>query len=256
VEVLACVKRVPATGGRISLTDDAQAIDTRFLGFTVSPHEECAVEEAVRLVEAHGGTATVLTLGADVAADQLRDAVAIGAQRAVLLETDGEEWDPIATADAIVAAVRADAEAGRPYDVLLFGNEAADTGGYQVGIRVAHALGLPVVAGIKGLRIADGGATARRESSSGGWEIFEVALPAVFTVKEGINLPRYPSVPGRLRAKKAEIERRRPTPRAAQLERIRLRLPPQEASQVEMLGNGPEAAPAVVDVLQRLGLVG
>ncbi|HEY7667046.1 MAG TPA: electron transfer flavoprotein beta subunit/FixA family protein [Actinomycetota bacterium] len=250
------MKRVPATGGRITLTDDRQAIDTRFLGFTVSPHEECAVEEAVRLVEIHGGTATVLTLGADVAADQLRDAVAIGAKRAVLLETDGQEWDPVATADAIVAAIRADAEAGRPYDVLLFGNEAADTGGYQVGIRVAHALDLPVVSGIKGLQIADGRATARRESSSGGWEIFEVTLPAVFTVKEGINLPRYPSVPGRLRAKKAEIERRQPTPRAPQLERLRLKLPPEETSQAEMLGTGPEAAPAVVEVLQRLGLVG
>jgi electron transfer flavoprotein beta subunit len=256
VEILVCVKRVPATGGRITLTDDAQAIDTRFLGFTVSPHEECAVEEAVRLVEAHGGTATVLTLGADVAAEQLRDAVAIGAQRAVLLETDGEEWDPATTADAIVAAVRADAEAGRVYDALLLGNEAADTGDYQVGIRVAHALGWPVVAGIKGLEIADGRATARRESAAGGWELFEVGLPAVFTVKEGINLPRYPSVPGRLRAKKAEIERREPVPGTAHLERIRLRLPPEAASHAEMLGSGPEAAPAVVDVLRRLGLVG
>ena len=255
MEILVCVKRVPATGGRITLTDDAQAIDTRFLGFTVSPHEECAVEEAVRLVEAHGGTATVLTLGAEVATEQLRDAVAIGAQRAVLLETDGEERDPAATAGAIVDAVRADAEAGRSYDVLLFGNEAADTGDYQVGIRVAHALGLPCVAGIKGLEIAENRATARREAASGGWEIFEVALPAVFTVKEGINLPRYPSVPGRLRAKKAEIERSRPAPRDALLERIRLKLPPEEASHVEMLGSGPEAAPAIVSVLQRLGLV-
>jgi electron transfer flavoprotein beta subunit len=256
VEVLVCVKRVPATGGRITLTDDAQAIDTRFLGFTVSPHEECAVEEAVRIVEAHGGTATVLTLGADVATEQLRDAVAVGAQRAVLLETDGSEWDPAATAGAIVAAVRDDAEAGRSYDVLLFGNEAADTGDYQVGIRVAYALGWPVVAGIKGLELADGRATARRESAAGGWELFEVALPAVFTVKEGINLPRYPSVPGRLRAKKAEIERRAPAPGVAGLERIRLRLPPEAESHVEMLGDGPQAAPAVVEVLQRLGLVG
>jgi electron transfer flavoprotein beta subunit len=255
VEILVCVKRVPATGGRITLTDDERAIDSRFLGSTVSPHEECAVEEAVRLVEAHGGTATVLTLGADAAAEQLRDAVAIGAQRAVLLETDGEGWDPAATAAAIVEAVRADADAGRAYDVLLFGNEAADTGDYQVGIRVAHALGLPVVSGIKGLEVADGRATARRESAAGGWEIFEVALPAVFTVKEGINLPRYPSVPGRLRAKKAEIERTRPAPRDAGLETIRLRLPPQQESRVEILGDDASAAPAVVDVLRRLGLL-
>ena len=255
MEVLVCVKRVPATGGRITLTEDQQAIDTKFLGFTVSPHEECAVEEAVRLVEAHGGTSTVLTLGPDVAAEQLRDAVAMGVDRAILLETDGAEWDPVSTAAAIVDAVRAEGEAGRGFDVLLFGNEAADTGDYQVGIRVAYALGLPCVTGIKGLELADGKATARREAAGGGWEIFEVALPAVFTVKEGINLPRYPSVPGRLRAKKKEVERVEPTPRPGGLERVRLTLPAEQEGQVDILGTGPEAAAAVVDVLQRLGLV-
>jgi electron transfer flavoprotein beta subunit len=255
VEVLVCVKRVPATGGRISLTEDQRSIDTKYLGFTVSPHEECAVEEAVRLVEANGGTSTVLTLGAEVAAEQLRDAVAIGADRAILLETDGTEWDPVATASAIAEVARAEREAGRGFDVLLFGNEAADTGDYQVGIRVAHALGLPCVTGIKRLEVSDGTATARRESLSGGWEIFEVGLPAVFTVKEGINLPRYPSVPGRMRAKKKEIERIAPKPLPAGLERVRLKLPPEQEGEVEILGNGPEAAQAVVDVLQRLGMV-
>jgi electron transfer flavoprotein beta subunit len=255
VKVLVCVKRVPATGGRISLTEDQQAIDTKFLGFTVSPHEECAVEEAVRLVEASGGSSTVLTLGSEVAAEQLRDAVAMGADRAILLETDGAEWDPVATASAIADVVRAEREADRGFDVLLFGNEAADTGDYQVGIRVAHALGLPCVTGIKRLEVADGTATARRESASGGWEIFEVGLPAVFTVKEGINLPRYPSVPGRMRAKKKEIERIAPAPLPAGLERVRLKLPPEQEGEVEVLGDGPDAAAAVVDLLQRLGMV-
>lgn len=251
MEVLVCVKRVPATGGKIPLTDDGQAIDTRFLGFAVSPHEECAVEEAVRIVEAHGGGSTVLTLGPPEAADQLRDAVAIGANRAVLLETDGREWDPVATARAIAEAVRGRDAA---FDVLLFGNEAADTGDFQVGVRVAHMLDLPVVTGVKQLEIADGGAVARREAD-GGWEVFELELPAVFTVKEGINLPRYPSVPGRLRAKKAEIEIVQPVPAAGGLERTRLRLPQEGARQVQILGEGPQAAPAVVELLRTLGLV-
>lgn len=255
MEVLVCVKRVPATGGRITLTDDQQSIDTKFLGFTVSPHEECAVEEAVRLVETHGGSSTVLTLGPEVAIEQLRDALAIGADRAILLETGDEEWDPMATASAILDAVRAEQEAGRAFDVLLFGNEAADTGDYQVGIRVAHALGMPCVTGIKRLEVSDGTATARRESASGGWEIFEVGLPAVFTIKEGINLPRYPSVPGRLRAKKKEVERIDPTSHSAGLERVRLKLPPEQEGEVEILGRGPEAAAAVVEVLQQLGVV-
>lgn len=256
MEVLVCVKRVPATGGRLTLTEDQQSIDTKFLGFTVSPHEECAVEEAVRLVEAHGGSSTVLTLGPEVAIEQLRDAIAMGVDRAILLETGDEGWDPVATADAILDAIRAELEGGRGFDVLLFGNEAADTGDYQVGIRVAHALGLPCVTGIKRLEVSDGTVTARRESMSGGWEIFEVGLPAVFTVKEGINLPRYPSVPGRMRAKRKEIERIEPTRRAGGLERIRLKLPPEQGGEVEIFGGGPEeAAAAVVEVLQQLGMV-
>src|SRR5690242_20714213 len=136
MEILVCVKRVPMVGGRIAVTADEQDVDTRMSGFTVSPHEECAVEEAVQIVEREGGSVTVLTLGPPEAADQLRDMLALGAQRAVLLETDGREWGPMATAAAIAAAAgrRADSEQG-PYDLLLFGNEAADTGGYQVGIR-------------------------------------------------------------------------------------------------------------------------
>src|SRR4029450_870412 len=105
MNILVCVKRVPATGGRILLTPDGSEIDTRHLGFTVSPHEEGAGEEAVRIVEARGGTTTVLTLGPAAAEEQLRDAMAIGIERAVPLETDGRDWDPIATANAIVDAI-------------------------------------------------------------------------------------------------------------------------------------------------------
>ena len=80
------------TGAKIILTDDAQAINTQHLGFTFSPHEECAVEEAVRLLEAHGGSATVLTLGSSDSNEQLRYALSMGMKQAVLLETDGEDW--------------------------------------------------------------------------------------------------------------------------------------------------------------------
>ena len=254
MNVLVAVKRVPETGGRISLTPDEQAIETRFLGFMVSPHEECAAEEAVRIVEANGGSSTVLTLGPEPAADQLREAMAIGIDRAILLETDGRDWDPSATAAAIVDAIEAERAAGTDYDLLLFGNEAADSGDFQVAIRVAVALGLPFVGGVKALEIRDGLAVCRREGAAG-WEVFELPLPAVVAVREGINLPRYPSVPGRLRAKKKEIVRIVPTPRAGGLTKVRLRLPSEQENQVEILGTGAEAAPAVVELLVRMGLV-
>jgi len=251
MNILVCIKRVPVTGGKISLTADEQSIDTRHLGFTISPHEECAVEEALRIVQVHGGSTTVLSLGPAAAAEQLRDALAMGADRAILLETDGREWEPMATADAIVEAVRADDLA---FDLLLFGNEAADSGDYQVGIRVAHALDLPCVTGVKQLQIANGMAVARREAA-GGWEIFELPLPAVLTVKEGINLPRYPSLPGRLKAKKKEIKTVQPAWREHGLHMIRLRLPADQEKSVQILGAGAEAAPKVVELLRQLGIV-
>jgi electron transfer flavoprotein beta subunit len=254
MNVLVCVKRVPAVAGKISLAPGEREIDTRHLAFTISPHEECAVEEAVRLVGAHGGSSTVLTLGPEAAEEQLRDAMALGIDRALLLETDGREWDPRATAAAIAEALRARRAAGVDFDLLFFGNEAADAGDYQVGVRVAHALDLPCVTGVKGLEIRDGRATARREAA-GGVEVYEVPLPAVLTVKEGLNLPRYPSLPGRLRAKKKPIERLRPERHGGGLEKVRLRLPKERSSQVEILGRGPEAAPRTVEVLRALGLV-
>ncbi len=254
MNILVCIKRVPATAGQITLTPDGQEIDTRYLGFTVSPHEECAVEEAVRLTEKHGGSSTVLTLGPEAAIDQLRDAMALGIERALLLETDGREWDPVATSSAIVEAIEAERNAGRTYDLVMFGNESADSAGYQVGVRVADALDLPCVTGIKALEISDGRAMVRRQTESG-WEVADIPLPAVLTVKEGINLPRYPSLPGRLKAKKKDIERITPQWRGGGLEKIRLKLPVQAGHTVEILGKDGDAGTQVVELLQRLGLL-
>jgi electron transfer flavoprotein beta subunit len=254
MNVLVCVKRVPSTAGHIALSGDGQEIDSRYLGFTVSPHEECAVEEAVRLIEKHGGSATVLTLGPEAAIDQLRDAMALGIERAILLETDGREWDPVATAAAIVEAIESERAAGRRYDLLMFGNESADSAGYQVGVRVADALDLPCVTGIKALEIADDKAVVRRQTEAG-WETAELPLPAVLTVKEGINLPRYPSLPGRLKAKRKEIERLRPQWQDGGLEKIRLKLPVQVEHTVEILGKNGDAGAQVVELFARLRLL-
>jgi len=276
MNILVCVKRVPQTGGRIVLTADGQSIDTRFLGHTISPHEECGVEEAVRIVEKEGGSSAVLTLGPAEAEEQLRDAMAIGIDRAILLETGGTEWDPVSTAGVIAETIQAQEAANGEFDLLLFGNEAADTGDYQVGVRVAVALRRPVINGIKEIWFSDDRreVLARREAPGGGWETFDLPLPAVLGVKEGLNLPRYPSVPGRLRAKKKEIER---VPLGASPSgalglgagedaagtdsaipgptKLLLRLPAEERTAAEVIGRGPEAAPAVVDLLERIGVL-
>jgi electron transfer flavoprotein beta subunit len=253
VNILCCVKRVPMTGGRIVLTADEQAIETRHLGFTISPHEECGVEEAVRLIEQHGGSSTVLTLGPAEAEEQLRDAMALGIDRAILLLTE-EEFDGQATAAAILEAIAAERAAGTEYDLIFFGNESADAGNYQVGIRVAHALGWPCVTGLKGIALEAGGLRCEQEVA-GGRDIYQVALPAVVTVKEGLNLPRYPSVPGRMRAKRKPLETRTPTRSGAGVEKVRLVVPEGQGKQTQILGHGPDAAAAVVEVLQQAGLV-
>ncbi len=254
MRVLVCVKRVPAPGAKINVTADGLAVDTAFLGFATSPHEECAVEAAVQLVEQHGGTATVLTLGPAEAEEQVRYAASVGVHDAVLVRTDGSDWDPQRTARAIAAAV-ADLEAqGGPFDVILFGNESADSGGFQVGIRVARALGRPVVNGAKRIEIGDGSVRVERPTDDG-VDVYALAMPAVVGVKEGINLPRYPTMKGRLASKKVTVTVVDPVDQPGGQRLVSLHTPVEAASATRILGEGPGAAPAVVDLLIEIGVL-
>ncbi len=253
MRILACVKRVPLTGGRIMLSDDALELDTMHLGFTISPHEECGVEEAVRLVEAHGGESVALCLGPAEAVEQLREVLALGIDRAVHLVTGAEEWDPQTTAAAIAEAIRADEAANGPFDLVVLGNESADSGGYQVGIRIAHALGRPIATGLKGIGVDDGSVRCEREEGAGR-DVYVLPLPAVVSVKEGLNLPRYPSVPAKIRAKSKPVAATEVARADARLEKLRLVHPEGQAKQAEVLGEGAAAAPRVVELLQQLGV--
>ena len=256
MRVLVCVKRVPAPGARINVTPDGQAVDTAFLGFTMSPHEECAVEEAIRQVEQHGGEATVLTLGPTEADEQVRYAASLGVQKAMLLPTDGTDWDPQRTARAITEAIQQMETVDGPFDLILFGNESADSGGFQVGIRAAVALGRPMVNGIKFLTVtpADGMVEARRESDAG-MEVYKLTMPVVIGVKEGINLPRYPTMKGRLASKKVRVDTFSPSAEIGRQKLVELYQAAEQASSTVILGKGPEAAGAVVDLLEELGLL-
>jgi electron transfer flavoprotein beta subunit len=254
LKVLASVKRVPFTGGKMVLAPDSMSLETRHLGFTISPHEECGVEEAVRIIEAQGGDSVVLTLGPPEAAEQLRDAMALGIDRAIHLQTDGSEWDAEATAAAIIDAIRADEAASGPFDLIFFGNESADSGGFQIGLRVARALERPCATGLK--RVAAAGGSVRCEQEvEGGRDVYVLPLPAVLTVKEGLNLPRYPSVPGRMRAARKPVTTSTPARAASRLELAKLAVPPGQGRRAELLGNGASAAPAVVEMLRKIGVV-
>jgi len=249
-DVLVCVKRVPDTGGDVTLTADGQSVDARGLGFTISAHESCAVELAVRIVAEDGGSVTVLTLGTQDAVEQLRSALGVGATSAVLIEAD----DPAAFGPADVAREIAAVVEDGAYDLVLLGNDAADTGDFQVGIRLAYLLNRPVVNGARTLEVTGGTATAK-VAGPDGVETYALPLPAVVTVLEGGVEPRYPSITGRMKAKKAKIETVAPRAEPRGSGRVRLTLPPAQPSTVEVLGEGPDAAPAVVDLLQRLGVM-
>lgn len=253
MRVLVCVKRVPAPGAKIVLNEDGQSIDTKLLSFAISPHEECAVEEAVQIAEANEGTVTVLTLGPPEAEEQLKASLAVGASEAVLIPTDGSDWDPISTAKAISSAIE-DLESDGQFDLILFGNESADSGGYQVGVRVAHALGRPIVSGIKGIEVEGDSLQLSRETPTGS-EIYEVPRPAVVAVKEGINLPRYPTLKGRLNAKKIQVQQLEKERAGSGQRMVRLVTPEVEVSETVVLGTGADAASAVADLLEELQVV-
>lgn len=253
-DVLVCVKRVVDTSGEVVLTEDGLAVDGRYAGYTMSTHEECAVEIAVQTAAATEGTATVLTLGAPEAVEQLRSALAVGCTAAVHVEADGGGFGPADVAREIAAVVRDHEAAGRTHDLVLLGNDAADSGDFQVGIRLAYELDRPVVNGADKVRVEDGHAVADVKGPDG-HETYRVPLPAVVTVLEGGVEPRYPTVPGRMKAKKVEIESRTPSAEPHGSQRVRLLLPPPQPSSVQVLGKGADAAPAVVDLLEQLGVM-
>ena len=246
METLACIKRVADTGAEIVLSDDKQSVDASAVGYTMGPHEECAIEEAVQTVEEEGGTSTVLSLGPEDVEDQIYEGIGRGADEGILLETDGVEWGSESTATAI-----ADAVEDRDFDLLFFGNESGDSANYQVGIRVAHQLDLPVVTGIKDFEV-DGDTAIAKRDVPGGSEVFEVDTPAVITVKEGLNTPRYPSMRSRMQAKKTELEVIEPTESEDRLQMQELETPEAEDEEAEVLGEGPEAVDRAVEVLEEL----
>jgi electron transfer flavoprotein beta subunit len=255
VNVLVCVKRVPDSSGEILLSADGLTVDARHVGYTTSPHEECAIELASQVAGATGGRATALSVGTTDSVEQLRNALAVGCTDAVLVEAEPDRLGPADVAAAIAEVVRAREEEGTIYDLVLLGNDAADTGDFQVGVRLAYALARPVLTGISVCEV-QGETLVARGDGPDGTEIFEVPLPAVVTVMEGGVSPRYPSIPGRMKAKRATVDTVVTAVEPVGSGRVRLKFPPAQPSTVEILGEGPEAAPAVVDLLARIGVVG
>ncbi len=199
MNIVVCMKQTFDTEEKIVL-EGLQVSEAR-AEFVINPYDEYAIEEAIRLAEEHGGEVTVVTIGPDRAEKALRTALAMGADRAVHVNDDALFGDEQVLSKALAEAIRP-----RPYDLILAGNFAVDGGSGQVAIRLAEELDLPHIGSVTQLRI-DGGEVVARRDAEGETVSVRAALPALITAQQGLNEPRYPSLPGIMKAKKKPLER-------------------------------------------------
>ncbi len=203
MEIIVLLKRVPATESMIAVADDGKSIKTGDVKWVVNPYDEFAVEEALKIKKAHGGTVTVLTIGPDKAVDAMRTALAMGADKGILINDPAAvEADALGVAKVLAAAIKAN-----PYDLVIAGMRAVDDDNYQTGPAVAEYLGIPHISMVIKEEIADGRIKCER-TVEGGAFVIEAPLPALFTAQRGLNEPRYASLPGIMKAKKKPLEKK------------------------------------------------
>ncbi|MFZ0611082.1 MAG: electron transfer flavoprotein subunit beta/FixA family protein [Desulfobacterales bacterium] len=200
MDIVVLLKQVPATESMISVAEDGISIKTADIKWVISPYDEFAVEEALRIKEAQGGKVTILTVGPDKATEAIRTALAMGADEGILVN------DPaVLGCDGLgVARVLAAALKQIPYDIIIAGQRAVDDDNFLVGTAVAELLDIPNISIVNKQEIGDGKIRCRRTIEGGVVEI-EAPLPVLFTTQRGINEPRYASLPGIMKAKKKPL---------------------------------------------------
>ncbi|MBE0592239.1 MAG: electron transfer flavoprotein subunit beta/FixA family protein [Gemmatimonadales bacterium] len=244
MKLAVCVKRVPDSEARIRIGADGKSIDETGVKFVLNPYDEYAVEEALKLKEASGsGEVVVISVGPDAAQETIRTALAMGADRGVLLKAGSIPLDPLPVAQALAAELKDGA-----YDLILFGKVAIDDSSHAVGVMVAELLAMPCVSAVAHLTIADGKGKGEREIE-GGVEVVEFALPAIVTADKGLNEPRYPALRGIMMAKKKPLEVKDAGLGAGGLEVVSLAYPP-ERQAGRIVGEGADAVPALVAALK------
>ena len=244
MKVLVPVKRVIDFNVAVRVKADRSGVDLTNVKMAINPFDEIAVEEAVRLKEKGKASEIIaVSIGPAGAQETLRTALAMGADRGVLLEADRVPVDGLEVAKALAAELK---HGG--YDLILFGKMAIDDYNHQVGPMVAELLDLPCVTAVAHLDIAGQRGTAEREIE-GGVEIVEFPLPAVLTTDKGLNEPRYPALKGIMAAKKKPLELKRAALGAGGLEVLGLTPPPQRKDG-KVVGEGPAAVPELLRLLR------
>ncbi|KAA9027049.1 electron transfer flavoprotein subunit beta/FixA family protein [Niallia endozanthoxylica] len=200
MNIYVVMKRTFDTEEKISIQNGKISEDSA--EFIINPYDEYAIEEALKLRDKHGGEVTVVTIGEEEAEKELRTALAMGADKAVLIdEEELEEGDEFSTT-AILSAYFKE----KDVDIILAGNVTVDGGSGQVGPRLAEELGISIVTTITKLTIEENKAVIERDAE-GDIETVETTLPLLVTCQQGLNEPRYPSLPGIMKAKKKPLEK-------------------------------------------------
>jgi electron transfer flavoprotein beta subunit len=243
MKIVVCIKRVPDTEARIRIASDRQSIDPAGVKYVISPYDEFALETALRLKEGQGeGEVIAVSFGDTSAGEQLRSALAVGADRAILLKGQ-PSLDGLATARVLAGELGA-----LGADLVLLGMKAVDDDQQQVAPMLGELLNLPCVTVVAKLELEGDGAVCHREIE-GGFEIVETPRPAVISITKGEYEPRYASLKGIMAAKKKPLEEK-----AAQAveSRIKVRelVPPPERPAGRVIGKGVEAVPELVRVLR------
>ena len=201
MKIYVCVKHVPDTAARITVVGGTGFAET--CKFIVNPYDEYSVEEAVQLKKQAGqGEVIVVTVGKEAAINTMRSALALGADRGILVKTDAQFLDSALTGQALKKAIEQD---GAP-DLIFCGKQSIDSEGMQTPFRLAKALNIPVVTDVVGLSITDGKARVEREIGGGSREVIEMTLPGVIGATRGLNEPHYPKLPDIMKAKKKEVK--------------------------------------------------
>ncbi|NJN14172.1 MAG: electron transfer flavoprotein subunit beta/FixA family protein [Planctomycetes bacterium] len=235
MDLVVCIKRVPDSAAKIKVGADGKSIDPSGVDHVISPYDEMALERALQIKEEKGGTVTVLCLGPAEAQKEIRQALAMGADKAVHLKDAGGGRGPLGIAKVLAEAIK-----GLPHDAVLCGRQAIDSDNGAVGVLLAGLLGLPCVTLAVKLEMGDGKATVHRESEAG-TEVVEVKLPALFTAQRGLAEPRYPSIKGIMMAKKKPIEEREAPAPSGKLAVEKLQ-PPAERTGGKIVADAKELA--------------
>lgn len=246
MRIAVCIKRVPDSETRVKIAADGKSLDEASVKFILNPYDEFAVEEALRRREQAGsGEVVVIALGPAAAQETIRTALAMGADRGVLLQAERIPPDGLEVAKALAGELKG---GGGAYDLILFGKMAIDDYNHQVGPMVAELLDLPCVTTVAHLEVGGGKGLAEREIE-GGLEVVEFPLPAVLTTDKGLNEPRYPALKGIMAAKKKPLEVKPTSLGPGQLEILAM-MPPPERKEGKIVGEGAAAVPELVRLLR------